>query len=163
MLLSSIRRNLRHHRRAGGRPRQIDSVTWALFFIWIGVTMLVEVPWGWFLVGTGLLIAGAQIARWRIGLELEAFWIACGAVFVTGGIWELLALPWSLTPILIIAFGAGLAAPRSSPAVPTAALPGHFLQRTTRCPLLLSSITAHSAAGFPRSRLSRLVMPPPPG
>lgn len=29
---------------------QLDRVAWSIFFIWIGFTMLVELPWGWFLL-----------------------------------------------------------------------------------------------------------------
>jgi hypothetical protein len=33
--------------------RHLDSVAWAIFVIWIGMAMLVAMPWGWFLVGLG--------------------------------------------------------------------------------------------------------------
>lgn len=35
--------------------RQLDSVAWAVFFIWVGIAMLADVPWGWFLLGVGAL------------------------------------------------------------------------------------------------------------
>ncbi|MGZ5102438.1 MAG: hypothetical protein ACXWBU_16890 [Usitatibacter sp.] len=85
--------------------RRVDSGAWAAFFIWVGVTMLAQVPWGWFLVGVGVLILGAQAARWQMGLDIDAFGVACGAIFLAGGVWELAALPWSLAPVLLILLG----------------------------------------------------------
>ncbi len=84
---------------------RIDLLAWAVFFLWAGVAMLVAVPWGWFLVGVGLIILAAQFARWQMDIDVEAFWIACGAVFFAGGLWMLLSLPWPLAPILIIVLG----------------------------------------------------------
>ncbi len=90
------------------RARQVDAVAWAIFFIWVGVSTLAHVPWGWFLVGVGALVMGAQASRWRMGLEVDRFWLACGAVFLAGGAWELLAIPWPLFPVLVILFGVTL-------------------------------------------------------
>jgi hypothetical protein len=88
--------------------RQLDSVAWAVFFIWVGIAMLAEVPWGWFLLGVGVLIVVAQFARWQMGMKIEGFWVACGAVFLAGGLWQLLNLPWPLAPILLILLGVAL-------------------------------------------------------
>jgi len=88
--------------------RQLDSVAWAVFFIWVGIAMLAEVPWGWFLLGVGVLILAAQFARWWMDIKVEGFWVACGVVFLTGGLWTLLDLPWPLAPILLILLGVTL-------------------------------------------------------
>jgi hypothetical protein len=88
--------------------QQLASVAWAIFFIWVGVTILAQVPWEWFLLGVGVLILAAQLARWSMNIEIEGFWVACGVVFLAGGLWTLLALPWSLVPILLILFGVAL-------------------------------------------------------
>jgi hypothetical protein len=87
---------------------QIESATWAIFLIWVGVAMLADVPWGWFLLGTGALVTAAQFARWQMGLKIEGFWVACGAVFLAGGLWRLLELPWPLAPILLVLLGVAL-------------------------------------------------------
>ncbi len=88
-----------------GRTRHLDSVVWAIFFIWVGFAMLAEMPWGWFLLGVGVIILLAQLARRRMDLKIEGFWVACGIVFLAGGLWNLLALPWPLAPILLILLG----------------------------------------------------------
>ncbi len=90
------------------RARQLDSIAWAAFFIWVGVTMLAQVPWGFFLLGVGVLILAVQFARWQMDMTIEGFWAACGAVFLAGGAWELLELPWRLAPILVILLGVWL-------------------------------------------------------
>ncbi len=92
------------------RARQIDAVAWALFFIWVGVGMLAQIPWGWFLVGIAILILGAEFARWQFSGTMEGFWIACGLVFLAGGLWNVLDLPWPLAPILLILFGVAMLA-----------------------------------------------------
>ncbi len=90
---------------ASERARQIGGIAWAVFFIWIGAAMLAEIPWGWFLVGVATVILAAQFARWQLGMAVEGFWVACGAVFLAGGLWNILELPWPLAPLLLIAFG----------------------------------------------------------
>ncbi len=90
---------------ASERARQIDSVAWAVSFIWVGVAMLAQIPWGWFLVGAAILILAAQLGRWLTGIVIENFWVACGLVFLAGGLWNILELPWPLAPLLLIAFG----------------------------------------------------------
>ena len=88
----------------GERARQLDAIAWAVFFIWAGIAMLM-MPWGWFLLGVGVIILAAQFARWQIDLNIDRFWLACGAVIFVGGLWTLLDLPWSLGPILLILLG----------------------------------------------------------
>jgi hypothetical protein len=93
---------------ASEKSEKIGSIAWAVFFIWVGIAMLAEVPWGWFLLGVGVLILAAQLVLWQMSLKFEGFWIACGLVFVAGGVWTLLQLPWPLAPILLILLGVAL-------------------------------------------------------
>lgn len=58
---------------------KLDSVGWALFFIWVGIVFLADVGWGWGLLGIGVIILG--------------------------GLWELIKVPWPLVPILLILCG----------------------------------------------------------
>lgn len=91
--------------RADERGRQLDSVAWALFFIWIGVSLLANVSWGWFLVGVGVLILGVELLRRQMDLPVDGFWVACGVAFLAAGLWLLFGLAWPVTPILLILFG----------------------------------------------------------
>ena len=94
--------------RTDPRAGQIDSAAWALFFIWLGFTILAQVPWGWFLIGIAVLVLGAQAVRRQANLNVETFAIVIGLIFLIGGVWELLELQWPLIPILLILFGAYL-------------------------------------------------------
>jgi hypothetical protein len=86
--------------------QHLDSIAWAAFFIWIGIAMLLAMSWGWFLVGLGILILTAQLARSQMNIKIEGFWVACGAVFLIGGLWTVLNLPsWPLAPIVFILLG----------------------------------------------------------
>jgi hypothetical protein len=88
--------------------RKLELAAWAVFFIWVGISMLAEVPWGWFLLGVGTLILATQSARWLFGMKIEGFWAVCGAVLLAGGVWKILDLPWPLAPILLILLGLAL-------------------------------------------------------
>lgn len=49
-----------------------------------------------------------QLVLWQMGVETEGFWLACGAVFLAGGLWTLLGLPWPFAPILVILLGVAI-------------------------------------------------------
>jgi hypothetical protein len=65
--------------------RHLDSIGWAAFFIWIGIAMLLAIPWGWFLVGLGILILAAQLARLQMNIKIEGFWVTWGQCFSLAG------------------------------------------------------------------------------
>ena len=48
--------------------RQFDFAARAIFVIWIGIAMLLEISWGWFLVGFGILIPGRCSGSALVGL-----------------------------------------------------------------------------------------------
>ena len=85
----------------------LDSIARAIFIIWIGTAMLVAMPWGWFLVGLGILILAVQLARSQMNIKIEGFWVGWGAVFLIGGLWTILnfASSWPLAPIVLILLG----------------------------------------------------------
>jgi len=49
--------------------RHLDSMARAIFIIWIGLAMLLAMSWGWFLVGLGILILAAQLARSQMNIK----------------------------------------------------------------------------------------------
>ena len=84
----------------------LDPIARAIFIIWTGTAMLVAMPWGWFLVGLGILILAAQLARSRMNIKIEGFRVAWGTVFLLGGLWTVLNLAsWPLAPIVFILLG----------------------------------------------------------
>jgi hypothetical protein len=90
-----------------GPGRKIEAAGWALFFVWVGTSLLLDVGLGIGLLGVGVITLGGQAARNLAGLRLEGFWVVVGLLFLVGGLWELLAVELSLVALLII--GAGLA------------------------------------------------------
>lgn len=87
--------------------QKLNAIGWGLFFIWIGIALLANLSWGVGLLGVGILILGGQMARRYMTLRFEAFWVLVGALFVVGGVWEMLSVRVGLIPILCI--GAGVA------------------------------------------------------
>jgi hypothetical protein len=87
------------------RARQIDAVAWAVLIIWVGLVMLMGVPWAWFLIGVSVLMLGTQMMRRQSNLAAEPFGVAIGLIFFAGGVWDLLELPMPLVPIMLIALG----------------------------------------------------------
>ena len=88
--------------------RRLDALGWSLFFIWIGIALLTNIGWGMGLLGVGIIILGSQVTRTHSGLKLDGFWVVVGFLFFLGGIWELLNVQISLTPIVCIIAGVAL-------------------------------------------------------
>ena len=57
------------------------------------------------MVGVGLIIVAEVIVRRCVNLKSEAFWIVCGSLFLVGGVWELVNVPYPLVPILLVLCG----------------------------------------------------------
>lgn len=91
---------------------RLGGISWGVFFIWIGIAFLANLGWGVGIIGVGLIALGAQAARLFVGLPVEGFWVAVGAVFIAWGAWELLEARFGgasgaggLLPILFIVVG----------------------------------------------------------
>ncbi|NIM13166.1 MAG: hypothetical protein GTO45_13690 [Candidatus Aminicenantes bacterium] len=87
---------------------RLDAIGWALFFIWVGIAFLAELPTGVGLLGVGVITLGGQAARKYFHLEAEGFWVVVGSLFVLGGVWELLNLKIELIPVLCVVAGFAL-------------------------------------------------------
>jgi hypothetical protein len=84
---------------------KLDAVGWGLFFLWMGVALLFEFPWGVTLVGIGIITLGEQLARFASHLKLQGFWVVVGVGFLLGGIWQAMDAELPLVPILLILAG----------------------------------------------------------
>ena len=91
-----------------GMGKRLDAAGWGLFFIWVGVSLLMDLGSGVGLVGVAAIILLGQAARRRFGLRLEKFWVVVGVLFLLGGIWELYQVQVGLVPILLIVAGGAL-------------------------------------------------------
>lgn len=88
--------------------RQIESIGWALFFIWSGVLLIAPhgyIPEGSWLIGTGLIIVGSMGIRYLYGIRINGFWLVLGLLALSFGISEFFRLDLPVFPILLIIGG----------------------------------------------------------
>jgi hypothetical protein len=90
----------------GAVANKLGGAGWALFFIWIGVALLLNVGTGVTLLGIGVITLAIQLIRRSQSLNLEGFWVVVGLLFVLAGIWALSGTELPLLPILLIVAGA---------------------------------------------------------
>lgn len=89
--------------------RQLSAIAWGLLFVWVGVALLLQVGWGYGLLGVGAIILGSQGAHVIVGdFRLDWFSTVVGLIFLLGGVWALFSIQVSLVPILCIAAGVAL-------------------------------------------------------
>lgn len=87
--------------------RKLDAVGWGVFFVWMGIIMLVKIlPAGVGSIGIGAIILGEAVARFLLKVSISAFWVLMGAIFILAGIGELWAINLPLLPIAFIIVGA---------------------------------------------------------
>lgn len=84
---------------------KLDTIGWALFFIWVGIASLLHFGFGVIILVIGVITLGIQVARTRHGLKSEKFWVIVGILFVLGGLWQLFEKDIPLIPILLIVAG----------------------------------------------------------
>lgn len=90
--------------------KKLDAIGWGLFFVWVGIALLLDVGWGIGLVGVGIITLGEQAARRYFGIGLDGFWVVVGLLFLAGGMWELAQIQFSMVPFLLIVAGAAVLA-----------------------------------------------------
>ena len=90
--------------------RQADAISWALFFIWIGVAMWIGIGWATALLGVSIIVLGTQAVLYARGKKVDGFWTACGAVLLASGIWLMFGLAMPLVPVLLVVLGAWMLA-----------------------------------------------------
>jgi len=92
----------------GNVADKLSAVGWALFFIWVGIALLMKVGAGVGLLGVGIITLAVQAVRKCFNLKLEVFWVVIGLLFVLGAIWELFQPKLPFVPILLIVAGSAL-------------------------------------------------------
>lgn len=91
--------------------RKIETLAWGALFIWWGITLLVQLPAGFGLIGMGLIVLGANAVRYFQGIRINGFSTGIGILALVWGGLELagafLSLPFELPvfPILLIVLG----------------------------------------------------------
>jgi hypothetical protein len=88
-----------------GLTHKLQAVGWGLFFVWVGIAVLVKLEFGIGLLGIGIITLGIQGVRKYFNLKLEGFWVVIGLLFVIGGIWNLFEAKIPLVAIVLIIGG----------------------------------------------------------
>jgi hypothetical protein len=97
-----------HERTTQRIARRLESAGWGLFFIWVGISLLMDTGWGVGLIGVAAIVLLGQVARHFFGLRLEPPWMVAGVIFLLAGTWELYRIEVDLIPILMILVGGAL-------------------------------------------------------
>lgn len=87
---------------------KLAGAGWGLFFLWIGVSILVTMPSWLALLGVGVITLGVQVARVTQDLRIEGFWVTVGALFFAAALWDVSGTTVQLLPVLLIVVGGGV-------------------------------------------------------
>lgn len=90
--------------------RSIDSIGWALFFMWVGIVLLTNLSWTVSLIGTAAIILVVQATLLFRGERLDVFMAAVGVVLLIGVATDMYGSVWSLFPALLIVIGIAMVA-----------------------------------------------------
>lgn len=105
---NTVDRERAQHAITNALSKRLEAAGWGLFFIWVGVSLLLDFGWGVGLIGVAAIILLGQSARISHGLTIEMFWAAVGVLFLLGGIWNLFQVKVELVPLLLIGAGGAL-------------------------------------------------------
>jgi hypothetical protein len=87
---------------------KLPAAGWGLFFIWIGIALLLQLSTGIILLGIGTIALLVQVARKYLNLRIELFNVVIGLLFMIGGFWENYKHDSPLIPVFLIIVGTGL-------------------------------------------------------
>lgn len=85
--------------------RSVDSIGWALFFMWVGIALLANLGWTVSLIGTATIILAVQATLFFRRERLDVFMSAVGVVLLIGAFADVYGSIWSLFPALLIVIG----------------------------------------------------------
>lgn len=89
--------------------RQLEAIGWALFLIMIGgIGLIPNVPPSTWLVGTGLIMLGLNLARYLTGLRVSNFTVVLGSLALLLGVGGMTGVNLPFFPILVILIAADM-------------------------------------------------------
>jgi hypothetical protein len=89
--------------------RRLEGIGWALFLIMIGGSGLIRtVPQGAWLVGTGLIMLGLNVARHVNGIRMSHSTVVLGILALLLGIGGMIGFDLPLFPALLVLIGADM-------------------------------------------------------
>jgi hypothetical protein len=88
---------------------RVGAIGWGLLFLWLGIALLANLGMGIGLIGSGIIVFGAQAARRFIfDLPFEATPLIIGVALVLGGFGKLVNGQVDLVPLVSLAAGAAI-------------------------------------------------------
>lgn len=90
---------------------RIDAIGWALFFIMIGILLLIpedRIPETSWLIGAGLIMLGGNVVRRLYSIKMEGCTVVLGALALFFGISGVFSLNLPIFPILLILVGGSI-------------------------------------------------------
>ena len=84
---------------------KLVGVKWGLFFIWVGLVLLLKLGAGGGLLGIGVIALGLQVGRKYLKLPFEWFWVVVGLIFTIVGLWDIFETTLPLVAVLLIVAG----------------------------------------------------------
>lgn len=88
--------------------RQVNSVAWGLFFVWLGIVWFAGLNWYWGMIGVGAIFLGEAIFEGARDLKISGVSVMFGMLFMAGGVWGLSTSPFALLPVLFVLFGVAM-------------------------------------------------------
>ena len=88
--------------------KHLEEVAWGLLLTLTGVIWLVPgipVPFGMWLVGTGIILVGGNAVRYAVDRRFETFSLVLGIVALVAGLGEFLAVDVPVIGLAFLAFG----------------------------------------------------------
>jgi hypothetical protein len=93
--------------------KRIEAIGWSLWFIWLGVIgIITSLPDGSFMLGTGLLLLGLNVERYRRHIPVHDFSLVLGLLALLDGGVDLLRdmaafhIELEFFPVLLVIVGA---------------------------------------------------------
>ena len=90
---------------------RLDSVGWALFLIMVGCLWLVpktKVPEGTWLIGTGIIMIGVNLAKYLNSIKMNGFTLAVGVIAIGLGLAGVFGIELPFFAILVIIIGVNI-------------------------------------------------------
>lgn len=89
--------------------RRLEAISWGLFLIMIGgIGLIQNVPQSTWVVGTGLIMLGLNVARYVNGLPTSNFTVVLGILALLLGMGGMTGLDLPFFPVLLVLIGADI-------------------------------------------------------
>lgn len=88
--------------------QHLEGIAWGLLLLMTGVIWIVPgipVPFGTWLIGTGVILVGINAVRYSMDRRFETFSVVLGIVALAAGVGEVLAIEVPILGLCLVAFG----------------------------------------------------------